>query len=140
MKIKILSVITLLVLSCTFISPFTTFADSVNSNITTTATDAAVITTTSSNAINLSLKDAYIKLESSSTRKQLDLNKKSDEAVAKGYAESYSTAIKQEAAANASTDFSSYSSANNKMIAAQKKFAASMLEANNTARLSKMNR
>ncbi|MBK5261895.1 MAG: TolC family protein [Peptostreptococcaceae bacterium] len=140
MKIKILSVVTLLVLGCTFISPFTTFADSVNTNTTAAATEAAEVTTTSSNAITLTLQDAYTKLESSSTRKQLDLNKKSDEAVAKGYAESYSTAIKQEAAANASTDFSSYSSANNKMYAAQKKFAASMIEANNTARLSKMNR
>ena len=117
--------------------------------ITNTTSDAAISTgaavtipaiivkdmTFTTPAIKVSLQDAYKKLESSKTMEYITIQKKMDEAVAKGYLESVKDLRELDRANSAA-----YDAVTEKQAKAMKAFAAEMLEPNNTARINKLNR
>lgn len=117
--------------------------------ITNTTTDAAITTgaavtmpaiivkdmTFTTPAVKVSLQDAYTKLQSSKTMEFITIQKKMDEAVAKGYLESVKDLRELDR-----EDSAAYDAITEKQAKVMKAFAAEMIEPNNTARINKLNR
>lgn len=117
--------------------------------ITNTTTDAAISTgaavtmpaiivkdmTFTTPAVKVSLQDAYTKLQSSKTMEYIAIQKKMDEAVAKGYLESVKDLRELDR-----SNSDAYDSLTDKQAKAMRAFASEMIEPNNTARINKLNR
>nr|WP_315020555.1 TolC family protein [uncultured Aminipila sp.] len=85
--------------------------------------------------VNLSLDDAYKKLEGSKTMEVIKLQKQTDQSVAKGYSETASSFSKME---KSDAIIAGYDSSNKLVAQERRDFANLMLESNNQARVNAM--
>lgn len=85
--------------------------------------------------VNLSLDDAYKKLEGSKTMEVIKLQKQTDQSVAKGYSETASNFSKME---KSDAIIAGYDSSNKLVAQERRDFANLMLESNNQARVNAM--
>ncbi len=114
-------------------------ADSLTTQSATTGSAITQVETTQPaiklEKVNLSLDDAYKKLEGSKTMELIKLQKQTDQSVAKGYSETASSFSKME---KSDAIIAGYDSSNKLVAQERRDFANLMLESNNQARVNAM--